>query len=135
MKITLALILLASALPLPAQEAVLELDPARTEIHFTLNDPLHTVHGTFKLKRGTIRFDPATGQASGEVIVDVASGYSASRARDRRMHKEVLQSDKYPEASFSPDKIEGHLSSLVNRRGGRIRTGDSRTIHDPRRGA
>jgi len=42
--------------------------------------------------------------------VDVASGYSSSHARDRRMHKEVLQSDRYPEASFVPDKVEGKFS-------------------------
>jgi len=107
MKRTLALLLLASGLPLLAEELALELDPARTEIHFTLGDPLHTIHGTFQLKRGTIRFDPATGKAGGAVIVDVASGDSGGRARDRRMHKDILQSDRFPEASFSPEKIEG----------------------------
>jgi polyisoprenoid-binding protein YceI len=107
----LALILLASALPLLAEELALELDPARTEIHFTLGDPLHTIHGAFKLKRGTIRFDPATGKAGGEAIVDVASGDSGGHFRDHRMHKEILQSDRYPEASFVPDRVEGQFSS------------------------
>jgi polyisoprenoid-binding protein YceI len=110
MKRTLALVLLASGLPLLAEELALELDPARTEIHFTLGDPLHTIRGTFQLKRGTIRFDPATGKAGGEVIVDVASGDSGGRARDRRMHKDILQSDRFPEASFAPDRIEGRIN-------------------------
>ena len=39
-------------LPLAAAENSIELDPARTSIAFTLGDVLHTVHGTFKLKRG-----------------------------------------------------------------------------------
>ena len=110
MKKTLAAILLTCGLPLLAEEFTLELDPARSVVHYSLGDVLHSVHGTFKLKRGTIRFDPDTGKVGGEVIVDVASGYSNSHARDRRMHKEVLQSDRFPEASFVPDKIEGKLS-------------------------
>src|ERR1043165_9533826 len=67
-----------------AQEMVLDLDAAQGEVKFTLPDVVHTVHGTFKLKSGTVRFDSATGKASGEVVVDVASGNSGSPARDRR---------------------------------------------------
>src|SRR5579862_8613737 len=47
------------ALPLAAAESTVELDPARTTISFTLADVLHTVHGTFTLKRGSITFDSA----------------------------------------------------------------------------
>jgi len=67
---------LALAPALRAQEAVVTLDPAATKIDFTLGATLHTVHGTFKLKSGEIRFDPATGKASGAVIVDATSGYT-----------------------------------------------------------
>ena len=76
----------ALAAPLLAQEVTVELDPAQTHIAFTLSDVLHTVHGTFKLKNGTVRFDPATGAASGLVVVDTTSGDSGSQARDRKMH-------------------------------------------------
>jgi polyisoprenoid-binding protein YceI len=92
-------------------EIVLELNPAQTEINFTLPDVLHTVHGTFQLKSGTVRFDPATGAASGTVIVDVSSGASGSPARDRKMHKEILESRRYPEAVFTPERVEGRLAS------------------------
>jgi polyisoprenoid-binding protein YceI len=93
-----------------AQEAVLELDPAQTQVAFTLGDVLHTVHGTFKLKSGTIHFDPATGHASGQVVVDATSGDSGSHGRDRKMHKEVLESAQYPEATFTPEQIQGQFS-------------------------
>ena len=99
----------AQAAPTAADEVAFELDPAHTEIHFTLSDILHTVHGTFHLKSGVIRFDPATGNASGDVVVDVASGASGSAARDRKMHKDVLESVRYPEAVFSTDRVEGHI--------------------------
>src|SRR6476646_7260108 len=94
------LLLLFSSLPLTAAENSIELDPARTSIAFTLGDVLHTVHGTFKLKRGAVKFDSATGSASGEIVVDVASGNSGNSGRDKRMHKEILESVRYPEAEI-----------------------------------
>jgi polyisoprenoid-binding protein YceI len=99
-----------SAAPALAQEAVLDLDPAQTEIGFRLGSVLHTVHGGFRLKRGTVKFNTATGQASGLVVVDVASGDSGSFARDRKMHKDVLESDQYPESTFTPEQVNGTLS-------------------------
>jgi len=94
-----------------AEEIVLDLDPAQTEIHFALADVLHTVHGAFSLKRGTIHFDPETAKAGGEVVVDVPSGASGSRPRDRKMHKDVLESDHFPEAVFTPDRVDGHFAA------------------------
>jgi len=89
----------------------LDLDPAKTEVQFTLHDVLHTVHGTFKLKRGYIHWDPDSGKASGEIVVDVVSGASGSDARDSRMHKEILESQRYPEATFTPDQVNGKLAA------------------------
>ena len=86
------------------------MDPAETKVEFTLGDVLHTVHGTFALKRGTIRFDLATGQAAGEMVVDAASGASGSAARDRRMHKDILESARYPEIVFRPTRVEGRVA-------------------------
>ena len=89
---------------------ILDLDATQTKVEFTLGDVLHTVHGNFKLKNGSIRFDPATGQASGAMVVDAASGASGSGARDRRMQKNILESEKFPEITFTPDHFDGHLS-------------------------
>ena len=100
---------LHSAPRVAAQEMVLDLDPAQSVVNFTLPDVVHTVHGAFKLKSGAVRFDPATGKAVGEVIVDVASGNSGSTARDRRMHKDILESSRYPDAVFAPDRFDGHF--------------------------
>jgi polyisoprenoid-binding protein YceI len=110
MKTLIALTLvLAPAYCAAATAISLELEPAKTDISFTLHDPLHTVHGTFKLKRGIIYFDPDSGKSSGEIVVDVASGESGSGARDKRMHKDVLESQKYPDALFTPDHVDGKL--------------------------
>ncbi|HTS50179.1 MAG TPA: YceI family protein [Bryobacteraceae bacterium] len=88
-----------------------QLDPSKTEINFALHDTLHTVHGSFKLKRGGIHFDPATGKAGGEVVIDLPSGASGNGWRDKRMQKEVLESQKYPEAIFVPDSVQGRLET------------------------
>ena len=49
---------------------MLELDPAHTQISFTLDATFHTVHGTFQLKRGSVRFNSDGGVASGVVVID-----------------------------------------------------------------
>ncbi len=68
-----------------------------------------------------IHFDPESSKASGEVVVDATSGESGSGARDSRMHKNVLESQKYPEVSFAPDHVEGKVelagTSSVNLHG------------------
>ncbi len=94
-----------------AQQSSLELDPAKTSVKFTLSDVLHTVHGTFLLKHGELQFDPSSGKISGEIVVDARSGDSGSGMRDRKMHKEVLQSERYPEISFRPDRVEGTVAA------------------------
>jgi polyisoprenoid-binding protein YceI len=78
-------------------------------VSFTLGDVLHTVHGVFKLKRGTIKFDPATGHAGGRVVVDATSGDSGSHARDHKMHKDILESAQYPEITFTPEQVQGQI--------------------------
>lgn len=93
-----------------AQQTTVKLDPARTTIGFTLGATVHTVHGAFKLKTGEIRFDPATGQASGEIVVDATSGDTRNGLRDKKMHREVLESGKFPEIVFTPRHVEGTLA-------------------------
>lgn len=93
--------------PLRAQPQMWEFDSAQTKVEFTLGDVLHTVKGSFQLKRGTVRIDPATGAITGEIVVDATSGASGNSARDRRMHKSILESDQYPEIVLRPDRLEG----------------------------
>lgn len=96
--------------PVQAQSVMLNLEPARTQITFTLGATFHTVEGSFKLKSGAIQFNPATGEASGEVVVDATSGESGNSSRDGKMHKSVLESQNYPEIVFVPEKVQGQVS-------------------------
>jgi len=92
-----------------AQDMAVELDPASTRIEFTVTATLHTVHGTFGLKSGTVHFNSSTGSASGLVIVDATSGDSGNKGRDHKMHQEVLESQRYPEITFTPTRMSGRV--------------------------
>ena len=105
--LALAAALVVLAPPLSAQQYVATLDAAQTTIEYTVDSTLHTVHGTFKLKSGEIHFDPSTGQASGRIVVDASSGDSGNKSRDKKMHQELLESQKYPEIAFTPQKVTG----------------------------
>jgi polyisoprenoid-binding protein YceI len=88
----------------------LKVDPQPSTVKFTLGDVLHTVHGSFQLTRGDIRFDPATNKLSGEIVVDAKSGETGNGMRDRKMHKEVLESERYSEIVFHPGNVEGNVA-------------------------
>ena len=75
-----------------------------------LNATLHTVHGKFLLRRGELRFDPVSGKVSGEIVFDATSGKTGNDGRDHKMHKDVLESAKFPDISFRPDRVEGKVS-------------------------
>jgi polyisoprenoid-binding protein YceI len=91
-------------------EIVLTLEPAQSQVHWTLNSALHTIHGTFALKSGTVHFNPETGTAGGEIVVYAPSGQSGNASRDKRMHKEILETAKYPDVIFRPMHVEGKVS-------------------------
>jgi polyisoprenoid-binding protein YceI len=111
--LTLCAVLLALqfAVPARAQQNAFELNPAQTTVHFTLKTSLHTVHGTFRFKSGKVIFEPSTGKAFGLLVVDAASGDSGNGGRDAKMHKEILESQKYPEITFAPREVEGQVQT------------------------
>ena len=94
-----------------ATSLVFGVDPAQSTVHWTLGSSLHTVHGTFALKRGSLTIDPATGKAGGGIVADATSGKSGNDGRDRKMHKEVLESVRFAEIIFRPDSITGRLDT------------------------
>lgn len=102
----IALLFAALSASLQAQQK-LTLDPAHSEVHFTLDGNLHATHGTFNLQSGEIDFDPATGKASGVIAVDALSGQSGDSARDRRMTDEILHAPDFKAVSFTPTHFTG----------------------------
>jgi polyisoprenoid-binding protein YceI len=85
----------------------LTLDPAATRVVFSLGAALHTVRGTARMTQGEIVFDPTAGSAGGRVDVDARSLRSGNDSRDRTMHREVLESERYPDIVLVPERLEG----------------------------
>ena len=108
------IVLMALASSLFAEDVVFEFDPTQTRVNYRLGDYLHGsqgIQGTFKLKSGQIHYDPATGVAGGLVVVDATSGSSGSDGRDSRMHKNILESERYPEITFTPARVQGAVAA------------------------
>jgi len=104
----LAVILLVGlSSALHAQQIGLTCKPEQSRANWTLTDPLHTVNGDFKLKSCDMKYDMSSRQAQGEIVFDAASGQSGNSSRDHKMHKDVLESEKYPEIRFRLDHVEG----------------------------
>ncbi|HKV24447.1 MAG TPA: YceI family protein [Candidatus Acidoferrum sp.] len=93
----------------PGNEVTLQIDAGQSRIHWTLGSTLHTVHGTFALKKGMVQFNPDTGDANGEIVADATSGDSGNGSRDKKMHREILESARYPEVIFRPRRIQGRV--------------------------
>lgn len=114
--IAITALLALSALPqhaapqAPGRELVLDLDPAQSQMRWSLGSTVHTVHGTFALKKGSFQLEPGSGKASGQIVVDATSGNSGNDSRDKKMHKEVLDSAHHGEVVFRPDRVEGKVS-------------------------
>jgi polyisoprenoid-binding protein YceI len=109
----IATVVLVSAHLALAQNRSLKvvLDPAQTHIHWKVSSGLHPTNGTFKLKSGEFLFNPATGIAEGEILVDATTGESGNAARDKRMQDEVLESNRYPAIFFHPAHLKGALKA------------------------
>src|SRR5580704_6983122 len=116
-------------------EVTLSLDPAQSKLKWTLGSTLHTVHGTFLLKRGAVKFDPASGTARGEFVADAMSGESGNEGRDKKMHREILESGRYAEVIFRPNRIDGKVlaqgSSLVQVHGTFVLCGSEHVLTVP----
>ena len=94
-----------------SRQVVLNFVPANATVKFTLGASLHSVHGSFALKSGAVHFDPASGKVSGEIVLDAASGQTGNEGRDKKMHGEVLESGRYPEIVFRPDRVDGQFAA------------------------
>ncbi len=103
--------LLGLALPLLAGEQILTLDPEASQVTFVLEATGHDVHGNLFLQPGEIRFDTATGAATGEVKIDARRSETGNSRRDKKMHKVVLKSEEHPLIVFTVERMEGEVAT------------------------
>ncbi|MBC7879972.1 MAG: YceI family protein [Anaerolineae bacterium] len=76
---------------------------------YSSRDALYNWTGTTSGVSGTLSFDDQTGEIlKAEVEVDLATLDSGNGLRDGRMRNEFLQTDKFPKATLTIDKLEGY---------------------------
>jgi polyisoprenoid-binding protein YceI len=92
-----------------AGERTLTIDPKTSEVTFTLGATMHKVHGSVGVATGEIRFSEVPGAATGEIVLDATSAETGNKKRDRKMHKEVLESAAHPVITLVPTRIDGAL--------------------------
>ncbi|MBP7148570.1 MAG: YceI family protein [Acidobacteria bacterium] len=100
---------LIAVVPALAGPEVFTIDPARTSITFELQATGHDVEGTMPAPTGEITFDAATGEASGQVTIDLHGAQTGNTSRDKTMHGDVFETEKFPLVTFTAQRVEGTL--------------------------
>jgi polyisoprenoid-binding protein YceI len=84
-------------------------DPASSEVHFTLGASDGPVNGTFRVTSGQFTLDPSSGAMTGSITVDARSGESGKKSRDKKMTNDQMKAQTYPTVTFAPTKFSGPL--------------------------
>jgi len=104
---TLALALLS----IPTFAVTFELDPQQTSLALTFGATLHTVNGSLKVREGRIEVADS-GEASGRIVIDLASAQTGVKRRDRKMHEKILESRRFPLAVFTIERMDGTVNRI-----------------------
>ena len=86
-----------------------KVDPASSEVRFTLGATDGPVKGTFHIMSGEFSLDPASGAMNGTITVDAASGESGKQSRDKKMTKDQMKVQSYPTVTFAPARFSGQV--------------------------
>jgi len=84
----------------------LVLAPASSQVTFLLPATLHQVHGSFQLVEGRICFDLASHAVAGRIVLDAQSAQTGLASRDRNLKETVLDSERFPQIVFEPERLE-----------------------------
>jgi polyisoprenoid-binding protein YceI len=94
-----------------AQQQTFTVNPDSSSVGFALTGTGHQVHGTFHVQSGTIQFDRSAPKMSGTIVVSAASGESGDKGRDKKMHSDVLDVERFADVTFAPQSYQGTLAS------------------------
>ena len=84
-------------------------DPASSEVHFTLGASDGPVNGTFHVNSGAFTVDPSNGAMTGTIAVDAGSGDSGNKKRDKKMTNDQMKAQTFSAVTFAPAKFSGEL--------------------------
>lgn len=84
-------------------------DPDRSQVRYSGKHMfgLGTVHATFSVREGDLRFGDALGTLEARVIVDAASFRSGNTKRDRDVRSAgLLDAERHPDITFASDHLQ-----------------------------
>ena len=93
----------------PASEIVLGIDPAQSNVHWTLGSTVHTVHGSFAFKKGTLRLDTSTGKARAKSSWTRQAGIAATIHATRKCTKKFSKARDTRKSFFDRTAWKGKL--------------------------
>jgi len=94
-----------------AQHQTFTVNPASSNVSFSLGGNTHPVNGTFHVQSGVIEFDRSAATISGNVVVAAGSGDSGDKGRDRKMTNDVLDAAHFADVSFVPKSYQGTIAT------------------------
>lgn len=94
-----------------AQNHVLTLNPQESQVTFLLGATGHDVEGTLHMKSGELHLQVDDRTASGKVTLDALKTDTGSKRRDKKMHSEVLESERHPLIVFEAQRWTGEVAS------------------------
>jgi polyisoprenoid-binding protein YceI len=93
-----------------AQHQTFVVNPATSDVSFTLGGNHDVTKGTFHVQGGTIDFDRTAATLSGLVTVAAGSGKSGNDSRDKKMTNDVLDAPHFADVTFAPTAFQGTLA-------------------------
>jgi len=98
----------AAPVPAPSSRVTLAIDPAMSELAFTIKRPGETIDGVAREYGGEIALDPSDLSAGPSVVLTVraASLATGNRLRDRKMRGTHLEAERFPEIVFRSRSIQ-----------------------------
>lgn len=101
----------AGLAPVLGAEQLWTVDSATTKVTFRLGATGHDVDGTFAKPSGALQFDPEAGTVSGTITLDLRGADTGNTKRDKQMHQDVLETEKFPVATFTAKALKGKLAA------------------------
>jgi len=106
-KFILILIAIVMALPLSAQSAVYDIDPAHTDFGFSVKHMvIANVKGTFQKIEGSLEFDDNNKLTGATAVISAESIYTKTEKRDNHLKSpDFFDVAKYPNITFTATSI------------------------------
>ncbi|MBW4037635.1 MAG: YceI family protein [Acidobacteria bacterium] len=99
--------LIGSAL---AQHSTFTVNPGASKVNMTLKTNHDNVLGSFHIQSGAIQYDNSAHTMAGSVVVAAGSGDTGNQSRDKKMDKDILETQKYTTVTFAPRSYTGNIA-------------------------